>query len=400
MRPSSSCVKRVLLLVDTLNLGGTETQLVNTAIRLNSDSYQVTVGCLRAEGPLLQTLRQAGIQIVEFRKEKTLLSLNGLYQLFRLIKFLHRGKFHVLHAYDLWANLLGIPAARLARVPVIISSRRYLADHDWYTTRRNKILRFLYRMSTHVVVNSISVRELLVKRDKIARRRIRVIYNAIEADRFACSRRKKIEKLPNICANSKIIAVLANLYAVKGHAHLITAATTVCASHPGTVFLLIGDGPERVKLQQMVKELGLEKNVLFLGCREDVPELLACCDLSVLASESEALPNSVLETMAAGLPIVATRVGGITEVVQDGVNGVLVPPNNAEALARAISRLLRNPECAAKLGSVAQERVRRDFSFQRLISQTKQLYDGSDNAVTLEVARLPPSQSLHKRQPA
>src|SRR5437764_14952121 len=99
MRPSSSCVKRVLLLVDTLNLGGTETQLVNTAIRLNSDSYQVIVGCLRAEGPLLQTLRQAGIQILEFRKEKTLLSLKGWYKLFRLLKFLIRGRFHVLMVY-------------------------------------------------------------------------------------------------------------------------------------------------------------------------------------------------------------------------------------------------------------------------------------------------------------
>ncbi|PYU06523.1 MAG: hypothetical protein DMG33_07665, partial [Acidobacteria bacterium] len=96
-------------------------------------SHHVTVGCLRAEGPLLEILQQAGIPVVEFRKKKTLLSFNGVYQLMRLALFLRRGQFHVIHAHDLWANLLGVPAGWLARTPVIISSRRYLADLDWYT---------------------------------------------------------------------------------------------------------------------------------------------------------------------------------------------------------------------------------------------------------------------------
>src|SRR5881394_2193112 len=114
----SSDSTRMLHLVDTLNIGGTENQMVQTAMRLHRLGYHVTVGCLRAEGPLLQVLEEAGIPVVEFRKNKTLMSPGGLVQLFRLALFLRRGKFQVLHAHDLWSNLLGVPAAWLARTPV------------------------------------------------------------------------------------------------------------------------------------------------------------------------------------------------------------------------------------------------------------------------------------------
>src|SRR5438128_225091 len=182
---------RVLYLVDTLNVGGRETQMVQTALRLRSTSHHVTVGCLRAKGPLLEPLQQAGIPVVEFRKKKTLLSVNGVHQLMRLALFLRRGQFHVIHAHDLWANLLGVPAGWLARTPVIISSRRYLADLDWYTPWRNKIIRTIYRLSTHVIVNSASVRQLLVERDRLPREKINVIYNGVDVDRFAGARRDR-----------------------------------------------------------------------------------------------------------------------------------------------------------------------------------------------------------------
>src|SRR6266704_6305238 len=164
-RPSDNGGARVLYLIDTLNVGGTETQMVQAALRLHSPSHHVTVGCLCSKGPLLEPLQQAGIPVVEFRKKKTLLSVNGVHQLMRLALFLRRGQFHVIHAHDLWANLLGVPAGWLARTPVIISSRRYLAALEWYTFWQNKAIRTIYRLSTHVIVNSASVRQLLVERD-------------------------------------------------------------------------------------------------------------------------------------------------------------------------------------------------------------------------------------------
>jgi len=366
---------RVLHLVDTLNIGGTESQLVQVALRMQRAGHDVTVGCLRAEGPLLQALQQAGIPVVEFRKEKTLLSLNGARQLLRLTGFLRKGRFQVLHAHDLWANLLGVPAGRLARVPVVISSRRYLADLEWYTPWRNRFIRLIYRLSTRVIVNSKAVRERLVGGDKLAPEKILVIYNAVDVERFARARRNREKLLPNIAVRSKTIAVLANMYSrVKGHGCLISAARIVCAREPDAVFVLIGDGPERSRLESQVRGSPLERNLIFLGRRTDVPELLACCDLSVLPSEAEAFPNALLESMSAGLPVVATAAGGNKEIVKNGTNGLLVPPTNPGALAAAILHLIGDPRSSKKLGRAGQDDMRAHFSFDRLIAELDQLY--------------------------
>lgn len=366
---------RVLHLIDTLNIGGTENQLVQLALRMQRAGYRVTVGCLRAEGPLLRVLQQADMPVVEFRKGKTLLSFNGARQLLRLTAFLRSGRFDVVHAHDLWANLLGIPAGRLARIPVVISSRRYLADLEWYTPWRNRIVRFIYRLSTRVVVNSKAVRERLADGDHLAPNRILVLYNAVDVERFSRARRNRKELLPNIAERSKVIAVLANMYSrVKGHASLISAARIVCENEPDTYFLLIGDGTERSALETQAREAGLDNQIVFIGPRTDVPELLACCDLSVLPSEAEGFPNALLESMSAGLPVVATAVGGSKEVIENGTNGLLVPPGNPEALAAAILRVIRNPKLSKTLARAGQRKIRACFSFDRLAAELDQLY--------------------------
>jgi glycosyltransferase involved in cell wall biosynthesis len=366
---------RVFHLVDTLNIGGTESQLVQLALRMQRAGHDVTLGCLRAEGPLLQALEQSGIPVIEFRKDKTLLSLNGARQFLRLARFLRKGRFEVLHAHDLWANLLGVPAGRLARIPVVISSRRYLADLEWYTPWRNRIIRFIYWLSTRVIVNSKAVRERLVAGDRLAPEKILVIYNAVDVERFARARRNRDKLLPHIAVGCKVIAVLANMYSpVKGHSCLISAARIVCTSVPDALFILIGDGPERSRLESQVRDGGLNKNVMFVGRRTEVPELLACCDLSVLPSEAEAFPNALLESMSAGLAVVATAVGGSREIIENGINGLLVPPTNPEALAAAILRLIHDPRSSKRLARAGQNDMRARFGFDRLIGEIDQLY--------------------------
>jgi glycosyltransferase involved in cell wall biosynthesis len=379
----------VLYLVDTLNVGGTETQMVHVALRLHSRSHPVVVGCLRAEGPLVEVLERAGISVVEFRKERTLLSARGIFQLLRLAIFLRRGRFQVLHAHDLWANLLGVPAAWLARTPIIISSRRYLADLDWYTPWRSTVMRMIYRLSTHVTVNSSSVRDLLVQRDGLPPEKIRVLYNAVDVGRFERASRARNRLFPGVGSHSKLIAVVANMYSqVKGHTSLISAAPSVCRDVPGAIFVLIGEGKERPNLEQQVRQVGLEKNFLFLGHRSDVPELLACCDLLVLPSEAEALPNSLLEAMAAGLPVVGTCVGGIPEIIKDGVNGLLAPPKDPQSLAEAILRILQDPHFAKKLSRAGQEMMRTHFGFDRLLAELAQLYTLTRSVQPLNAGQL------------
>jgi len=368
-------IRRVLYLVDTLNVGGTETQVAHVALRLRSRAHDVVVGCLHAEGSLLEVLKRGNVPIVEFRKGKTLLSLSGLYQLFRLAHFLRRGRFHAVHAHDLWSNLLGIPAAWLARIPIIISSRRYLADLEWYTPWRSAVMRVIYRLSTRVTVNSRSVRDLLARRDSLSPEKIQVLNNAVDVDRFATAQGDREHLFPGTGSHSKLIAVVANMYSrVKGHTYLISAASSVCRDIPEAIFVLIGDGKERPNLEQQVRQAGLEKNFLFLGSRGDVPELLACCDLFVLPSEAEALPNSLLEAMAAGLPVVGTGVGGIPEIIRNGVDGLIVPAKDPHALAEAILRILQNPRFAKQLSQAGQEMVRAHFGFDRLLAELEQLY--------------------------
>jgi glycosyltransferase involved in cell wall biosynthesis len=368
-------VRRVLYLVDTLNVGGTETQVAHVALRLRSRAHDVVVGCLHAEGSLLEVLKRGNVPIVEFRKGKTLLSLNGLYQLFRLAHFLRRGRFHAVHSHDLWSNLLAIPAAWLARIPIIISSRRYLADLEWYTPWRSAVMRVIYRLSTRVTVNSRSVRDLLARRDSLSPEKIQVLNNAVDVDRFATAQGDREHLFPGTGSHSKLIAVVANMYSrVKGHTHLISAASSVCRDIPEAIFVLIGDGKERPNLEQQVRQAGLEKNFLFLGSRGDVPELLACCNLFVLPSEAEALPNALLEAMAAGLPVVGTRVGGIPEIIRNGMDGLIVPAKDPHALAEAILRILQNPRLAKQLSQAGQDMVRAHFGFDRLLAELEQLY--------------------------
>jgi glycosyltransferase involved in cell wall biosynthesis len=160
----------------------------------------------------------------------------------------------------------------------------------------------------------------------------------------------------------------------KGHSDLIAAGQEICQEFPGAKFLCIGDGIERRELERTVEELRLRNHFLFLGRRDDVPNILACCDLFVLPSWAEGLPNSVLEAMAAGVPVVATRVGGIPEIIADGVGGLLVPAQDSRALAAAIAQLLRDPQRAQRFAEVAQERARTEFSYERLLAALDRLY--------------------------
>ena len=222
------------------------------------------------------------------------------------------------------------------------------------------------------------MRDLLVDREHVPSAKVRVIHNGIDLDRFIDREHNRSGLLAALSPDSKLIAVVANMYSeVKGHKSVIAAARIVCHDFPAATFLLIGDGRERRKLEQQVKYEGLERNILFLGHRDDVPKLLACCDLSVLPSEAEALPNSLMEAMAAGLPAVATRVGGNAEIVQNGISGLLVPPKDPEALALAILEVLRSPKMGARLARAGQERIRNEFGLDGLLRKLQQLYSSA-----------------------
>ena len=371
---SSGGLRRVFFLLDSLQIGGTETQAVELALHLDPARYRVTLGCLQLSGPLLSRLQNSAVSVIEFHPTGGVDSPSGIYQIFRLARFLRQGRFDVLHTHDLWSNLLGIPAGRLARVPVLISSRRDLSHLPWYTPVRRRFLRHLQKLSSAVLVNSRQIQTQLIDEDHFSPELIRVIYNGIDLNRFGNTSGGRERLFPSL-ENCRLIVTTGNMSsAVKGHSTLIEAARAVCDKFPAARFILIGDGCRRPEFESKVAELGLEEKVLFLGSRQDIPELLACCDMAVLPSRAEGFSNALLEYLAAGLPTIATQVGGNTEIIQHRVNGLLVSPDNPTALADAIAWLLEDASFAAQLSSSGKEHVRRHFGLAQLAANVDALY--------------------------
>lgn len=366
--------RKVFYLLDSLEIGGTETQAVELATRLPVDQYDITLGCLRLQGPLLARLRGSHVRVEEFHPQGGIDSPAGIYQLLRLAAYLRRGRFDVVHTHDLWSNVMGIPAARLAGVPAIISSRRDLAHFDWYEGRRRVWLRRIQNLSSVVLANATPIRDGLIAEDGFAPQKLRVIHNGVDTEKFQHGKRDRERLVPGV-GDGRLVVLVGNMHDdVKGHPWLIAAAPDVVKEFPRTRFVLAGDGESRPKFEQQAADLGLHSNFVFLGRRDDIPDVLASCDIAVLPSRAEGLSNAILEYMAAGLPTIASRVGGNAELVQDGVTGLLVPPQDSQSLADALLRLLRDPELLQRVASGGRRLATEGFSFDRLVRETDALY--------------------------
>src|SRR5580698_10910929 len=258
--------RKVFFLLDSLNVGGTETQAVELAIRLDSSRYDVTLGCLRARGPLLERLAGSVVSVREFYPKGGFDSIPGMYQMFRLAIFLRRGGFQIVHTHDLYANLLGIPAAVIARVPVIISSQRDLAHLDLYRTRRRTWLRRLQKLSTAVLTNADAVRDAVLAENHFAPEKVRVIHNGVDMEKFSHGSRDRTWLVPGRAdeiSQEKWIVLVGNMHSdVTGHPTLIAAAGEIARECSQTRFVLIGDGEMREDFQRQVAELGLNSNFL------------------------------------------------------------------------------------------------------------------------------------------
>ena len=366
--------RRVFFLLDSLNVGGTETQAVELALRLDRARYEVTLGCLQKVGPLLQRLAGSGVEVIEFRPRGGFDTPNGLYQLLRMARFLRKKKFDVVHAHDLWSNPIGIIAAKLAGIRATISSQRDLSHDAWYRSRRSRILRQIQRRSNIVLTNAKSIRDGLIADEAFKPEQVRVVYNGVDLEKFRSAKRNREELFPELGAN-KLVVLVGNMHSdVKGHPTLIASAPQILQRFPDTRFVLVGDGELRPQFDELARKSGVDGSFLFLGRRSDVPEILAACDVAILPSLAEGMPNAVLEYLAAGLPTIATAVGGNVEVIEDGISGLLISPQNSEELSAAVCRLLEDETLSARIGRAGQVLVREKFSFERLIEEVDKLY--------------------------
>jgi len=336
--------------------------MVELVRRLDRREFEVHVACFHRRG-LLESLA------VEHSASVATFPLDGfarpsaLRQLLAFARWCQRIDARIVHTCELYANIFGLPGAALAGVEVRIGNRRELRTGD-KSRAQLACQRLAYRAAHLVVANSAAAAEQL-RAEEVPAAKIRTIPNGVDCAAFATPERDRpITR----------ITTVANLRPEKGHDTLIAAASLILQRHPEVEFHLIGDGPLRASLVRQVNLRGLRSKVHLVGERPDVPAQLAASDLFVLPSRSEACPNSVLEAMASGLPIVASRVGGIPELIDSGVHGLLVEPDAPDSLAAAALDLIDHPARARALGRAAREAAVQRFGFDRMIAGFEQLY--------------------------
>jgi glycosyltransferase involved in cell wall biosynthesis len=281
----------------------------------------------------------------------------------------------LVHGFLFWAYILGTYAAKAAGVPIVISSRRGLGNFKAGHAHYLLLERLANVMTDLWVANSETVRQDTARQEGVDPARIRVIPNGVDSDRFAASPdRSALRRRLGLPVDGPLLLTVSNLIHYKGHGTLLEAMPLITRTHPTAMIVLAGDGPMRVEIDRRIATSGLAESVRLLGERRDVPDLLRAADLLVHPSDEEGFPNAILEAMAAGLPVVATRVGGTPELVLDGATGILVPPRSPTDLAAAVSRLLADPSLADQMGAAGRERAVREFPLARMVEQTETLY--------------------------
>jgi len=375
---------KILFVIGTLDVGGTERQLVELLTRLDRRRFEPVVCCLAAGGALEEPLRRAGVSVhvagfrgfLRFRGLAFFVRLPKLLsELGRFVLIFRRERPDIVHGFLFWAYVLGAYAARLARVPVVITSRRGLSHFKSGKPAFLLMERVANRLTDLVIANSEAVRQDAIAAEGLAAGKVIVIHNGIEAARYCRSTATELRAELAIGQEALVVAVVANLIHYKGHRYLIEAWVEVCRVVPGAVCVLVGEGPVRAALERASSDLGLRESIRFLGTRHDVPAVVAAADLLVHPSLEEGFSNAILEAMAAGKAVVATRVGGNPEAVLDGRTGVLVPPADPRALAGAVIDLLSDSGKRAAMGAAGRRRAAEVFPMEVMVDRYQQVYD-------------------------
>ena len=341
--------------------GGTERQMIELMRRLDRRRWAVHVATFHAEGGWFHRVAEAAESVVEFPLT-TFRSPNAVRQVRAFAAWCRARRIAVLHTTELYSNIFGLPGAALAGVPVRNGNRREINPDK--SAAQIALQRASYVAAHAVVANShAAAARLLLERVPV--HKVRIVANGLDLDLY---------EAPRPAARPRKVVVVANLRPEKGHDVLIDAAVSVLRRFPDATFQVVGDGPEREALLTRADARGVAGAFSFQGHQDDVPKVLAASDLFVLPSRSEAFPNAVLEAMAAGLPIVASGVGGIVELIDDNRTGLLVGPGDPDALADRICGLMEEPARAASLGAAARAQARARYSFDRMVAAFESIY--------------------------
>jgi glycosyltransferase involved in cell wall biosynthesis len=362
---------RVVTLIDNpAPTGGGERVAVTVASALDPARFdRILYATREIEGPRLDTeLEEMGVAVRTLTRH----SRAALWAWAPFVSFLRHERIDVLHAHKFGSNVWGTLLGRVARVPVVIAHEHGGA---WPANRIRSFLNreLIGRGADAFLAVSAEWKHRLVEVEGVNADRVRFLTNGIPP--WPSQPTHDVREELGIDPDAPVVATVCQLRPEKALDLLIETAGALRAEFPGVRVLIAGDGPAYATLRSLVEATRLEETVLLLGIRRDVPDLLAAADVAVCCSDWEGTPLSVIEYMAAGKPIVATRVGGLPDLLEDGVEGVFVEPRDVGGLTTAIGELFRDDERRRTLGEHARERQRREFGLAEAVRRLEDLYE-------------------------
>jgi glycosyltransferase involved in cell wall biosynthesis len=367
---------KILYVISSLDVGGTEMQLVLLARQIATTTFVPHVLCTRREGELAESLRKAGVEVECLETEKPI----SLKTCQRIKWYCRDWEIDLVHTFLFGMDLGAVRGARSAGVRAVVTSRRQIPD--WKKGRHLRVQRMANKKTDLVVCNSNAVRDYICKQESLPESKTRVVYNgfpegSIPPEPLLGARPLKREALRSfmIQEDELTLCCIANFSPVKNHKVLLDAFRKVLLKGIKIRLFLIGDGPLRSRAERYAEERNLGMATEFLGQRLDRLKILAECDALVLPSLNEGFPNAVLEAQALGVPVVASNVGGIPELVEHGETGWLFDPNEANSIAGAIWTVLLQREDALRVATAAQARVRSKFTATNMVANYHGLYE-------------------------
>ena len=371
MTISAARPARLLYLIVDLPVGGAEIQLLNLVRHLDRDRYSPVVLCIGKNGPIGEEIAKEGVPVTELG---LLRKGGGDRRIVTLLReFLRREKISLVHSHLYHANYFGRLAAFRERIPAVCTIHNTYAHPKIH---RRLINRWLARKTARIIAVSGPVREDIIRYDGVDPSKVVVIPNGVDPGRFdiPLTRVEARERL-GIPAEHFIIGTVGRLEEQKGLRYLVDAVRMLRERGKNAFLLVAGSGREEVRLREQATRGGIEDAVFFLGARRDVPDLYRAMDVFALSSLWEGGPITLLEAMASGLPVVATPVGFVPEVVRDGVNGFLVPARDPAMLGEALWRVREDPVRAAEIGREGRETVRDRYTHRHLAEKVMAVYE-------------------------
>jgi glycosyltransferase involved in cell wall biosynthesis len=362
---------RVLFLSTSMGMGGADQQLLSAAQQLRVQGYAVLVVSLTPLGPMGLQARSLGIPIESLEMRRGVPDPRGLLRLIRLVR---QWKPDVLHSHMVHANLMARVLRLFVRVPILVSTIHNIHEGGRLRMVASKMTN---GWVDHMTIVSEAAADRFVSEGIVPRTLLRVIPNGIDTDRFRNlppGTRQSIRRSLGIEHEFVWLAV-GRFVLAKDYPNMLHAFAGIHEQYPEAVLLLVGRGALQGETEALVQSLGLSRVVRFLGVRQDVPEIMSAADGYVMSSEFEGMPIVLLEAASAGLPIVATSVGGNAEVVRNGESGILVPARDHEGLAGAMLRIIKMSDAERRaMGERGHQHIRTHYGLGRVVERWDALY--------------------------